>query len=392
MNEDFAELLNKYLNKTITQPEMVQMARLLELPECQLQLAAFIDENLEGVPFNIAIPEPDAEGIYRQVLNRTGQNSTARVVSISRRISKLKWTAAAVVILAIGTTAYFSFFKRSQSPELAELSQQQRYKNDIAPAKQGVILTLDDGSTKMLDTVASGDVIIEGMTKAIKQGESISFSGNKSSEVAYNTIATQKGKMFHLQLADGTDVWLDALSSIHFPTVFPGSERLVEVTGQAYFEVAKNPKQPFKVKVGTQTIDVLGTHFNVNSYDDHSIQTTLLEGAVKVNANGDSKLMQPGQQAKVAGGAINISDAVDMNEVMAWKEGRFEFNKVSVEEMMNQLARWYDIEVVYKDTINKTFVAEIQRDMPVSELLKLLEMTKQIKFSIEGNKVTIMKW
>jgi ferric-dicitrate binding protein FerR (iron transport regulator) len=220
--------------------------------------------------------------------------------------------------------------------------------------------------------------------------------------MVYNSITTEKGRSFRLQLADGTRVWLDAMSSIRFPAAFGGQERIVEVTGQVYFEVAamkdaNGQKLPFKVMAGHQQIEVLGTHFNVNAYEHQEIQTTLLEGKVKVSSKGNkatvaSLELKPGEQSLAKeNGKMQLNEAVDIDEVMAWKNGRFQFNGSTVEQIMQQLARWYNIEIVYKDEIPETFVAEMERNLPLSELLALLEMTKQVRFVVEGKKVLVMK-
>jgi len=307
------------------------------------------------------------------------------------------WWVAASLLLILGTGAYFFTYSGhggAHDNSLAGRPQQERFKNDISPANQRVLLTLSDGSTQVMDSISSGAMTLQGNTRAVKQTGSLALLGDHASKIVYNTLTTEKGRTFHLQLADGTGVWLDALSSVKFPTSFPRDERVVEVTGQAYFEVAKDVRRPFKVRCGNEVVEVLGTHFNINSYNRADLQTTLVEGAVKV-APGQTAaviLNKPGQQTKVDNaGMAKLVEAVDVDEVMAWKEGRFQFNGCSVEQIMDQLSRWYNLDIVYKDKINETFVADIRRDLPVSKLLALLEMTKQIKFVIEGNKITVAK-
>ncbi|MBN8853459.1 MAG: hypothetical protein BGO55_18535 [Sphingobacteriales bacterium 50-39] len=321
-----------------------------------------------------------------------------------RFLRTARWWAAASVIFVLAIGAYFMFHSRSDKNHSVVISQSQRFKNDILPARQQVILTLSDGSKKVLDDISNGSVTLQGTSKAIKKDGSISYTPARGEgEVVYNTITTEKGRIFHLQLSDGTEVWLDALSSIRFPTSFPGAERVVEITGQAYFEVAHNTKQSFKVKGGGQMVEVLGTHFNINSFNSQAIQTTLLEGSLRVLSSTNpsafdkephSIVMRPGQQSifTTRDSRLTAHELQDMDGVMAWKSGRFRFDGSSVDEMVDQLSRWYNIEVQYKDKITETFVADIKRDLPLSKLLELLEMTKQIKFVIDGNKVTVMKW
>ncbi|NLR79662.1 FecR family protein [Chitinophaga eiseniae] len=314
------------------------------------------------------------------------------------------WAAAAILLLLAAVTLFFFYGARHNNQH--SLSQVQRFKNDILPATQQVVLTLSDGTQQALDDVSNGTVTHQGLAEAVKKDSSMIYNspGNTSEEaVVYNTIATGKGRTFHLQLSDGSEVWLDALSSIRFPTSFPGGERIVEITGQVYFEVAHNAKKSFKVKSGKQVTEVLGTHFNINSFNGEKIQTTLLEGRLRVQslASANSGMMDPhaviispGQQSifSPANAQLTTLELQDTDEVMAWKDGRFRFDGSSVKEITDQLSRWYNIDVVYKDTITETFVADIKRDVPISKMLKLLEMTKQIKFVIEGNKVIVMKY
>jgi len=309
------------------------------------------------------------------------------------------WWVAASLLLLLGTGAYFLIYNRHNKAgenTLADRSQQERFKNDISPANQRVILTLSDGSTQVMDSLSSGAITLQGNTRAIKQAGSLAYLSDHASKVVYNTLTTEKGRTFHLQLADGTGVWLDALSSVRFPTAWPRDERVVEVTGQAYFEVTRDVRRPFKVRCGNQVVEVLGTHFNINSYDRMDLQTTLVEGSVKVVAKNAAPfiLNKSGQQTRADdnnNGMVRLVDGVDVEEVMAWRDGRFQFNGSSVEQIMDQISRWYNLDIVYKDKINETFVADIKRDLPVSKLLALLEMTKQIRFVIEGNKITVAK-
>jgi transmembrane sensor len=392
-------LFEKYFNKTASPEERAELASLVNEAgnkEAVMHLFTNAWEKYQG-DGNIVSAEKTGE-ILDHILGKS-KLPVHKVVT-----GNFKWwrqIAAAVIILAALGAGWFVLSDKNKN-NIAQLSQERRFKNDISPARQQVILTLSDGSTKILDSVSNGTVTLQGTTQAVKNEGSIAYLKNNNAEPVFNTITTEKGRTFHLQLADGTDVWLDALSSIHFPTAFPGSERVVEITGQAYFEVAtlrlrSGKKQPFKVRSGNQVIEVLGTHFNINTYNQQDLQTTLLEGSVKVTlrqAQADkTQMLQPGQQARVNNnGIIKVTADVDVDEVMAWKNGRFQFNGNTVEDIMSQLSRWYDIDVVYQDKLNKSFVAKISKEMPVSKLLGLLEMTKEIKFVIEGNKVTVMKW
>jgi ferric-dicitrate binding protein FerR (iron transport regulator) len=212
--------------------------------------------------------------------------------------------------------------------------------------------------------------------------------------VSYNTMSTPKGRQFQVLLPDGTKVWLNAASSLRYPTAFTGKERRVEITGEAYFEVAKNAHLPFKVSINDHTaIEVLGTHFNVNAYDDESnINTTLLEGSVKVTSNKQVQMLTPGQQAQVnhESGSVKLVTKADVDEAMAWKNGNFSFNDASLPAVMRQLSRWYNIEIEYKGGIPAgTFSGEIGRSLTLDQVLKGLTRTK-IRYTIEkDNKLLI---
>ncbi len=201
--------------------------------------------------------------------------------------------------------------------------------------------------------------------------------------ISYNTISTPKGRQFTLQLPDGSKVWLNAASSLRYPVAFAGAERKVEITGEAYFEVAKNKKMPFKVSINNKTtVEVLGTHFNVNAYnDEETIKTTLLEGVVKVSHEKQTQLLQPGEQASVSqpsqkSQSITVQ-TTDVDAAVAWKNGTFSFTNASLETVMRQLARWYDIEVEFVGAVpGGAFSGEIDRALSLDQVLKGLTKNK----------------
>ncbi|MCK7557600.1 FecR domain-containing protein [Chitinophaga sedimenti] len=239
-----------------------------------------------------------------------------------------------------------------------------------------------DGQVVTLDSTGARDLSRNG-TVVRQQGGRLLY-GNASA-VSYNTLQTPRGGQFQLQLPDGTEVWLNAASSIRFPTAFPGKERLVEVTGEVYMEVARNADQPFRVKVNEQVnVQVLGTRFNINAYsDEKNIQTTLVQGAVKVKSGDTGTILQPGQQAQVSDN-IRVVPA-DVDQVMAWKNGLFNFHNMELKEVMRQLSRWYDIDIEYRGTIApREFWGKMGRNLTLSEVLKGLEGAG-INFKIEEN-------
>ena len=267
---------------------------------------------------------------------------------------------------------------------------------EILPGKEQAVLTLANGSTIYLDERSIGELVDNTDLKISKRNNGEIFYETKNSRqknIGYNMVSTPKGGKFQIVLSDGTHVWLNAASSLKYPVKFTTSERKVELTGEAYFEVAHNKSSPFKVLTNAQVVNVLGTHFNINAYqDDQATRTTLFEGSVSVKSqlSNKSKVLTPGNQAVLSENTFNIQNA-DLKEAIAWKEGFFKFNDLELHLIMNQIARWYDVEVVYQsDVKNKRFVGYISRAKNINEILNLLQATKSVKFKIEGRKVIVM--
>ena len=301
---------------------------------------------------------------------------------------KWRWTAAAAIALLI-VGAYF-WLRPAPHQEMAVAPV-----TDVRPGSNKATLTLADGSDVTLDS-AGHQLIQQGSTAIHEQNGLLKYDvqGNTAA-IAYNTLATPRGGQFRVTLPDGTGVWLNTASSLRYPTVFAGKERKVEVTGEAYFEVAKDAGKPFIVKVNDQTeIQVLGTHFNVNAYSDEAtINTTLLEGAVSVNAYQHAQKLISGQQAQVntAASSIRLADNVNTGQAIAWKNGIFDFNQADIKTVMRQIGRWYDVEIVYEKgaETQEQFVGEMQRSLSLTQVLKGLE-NMGLKFRIENGKRLIV--
>jgi len=296
--------------------------------------------------------------------------------------------AAAAVVLLVLAGVYL--LRPRQQPTIAQINKV--YKNDVAPGKDGAVLRLADGSQIVLDSAGNGEISRQGGTKVIKEGNGqlVYEAASGGQEVLYNTLTTAKGKQFRMTLPDGTLVWLNSFSSLHYPTRFTGATRPVEVTGEAYFEVAADAARPFIVQTGRQEITVLGTHFNVNSYEDEpATRTTLLEGAVRVGNAAGQVSLRPGQQASVGQHDKKISVAeVNAEEAVAWKNGYFHFDNADIQTVMRQLARWYDVEVKYDGvtpTAGGDFKGDIGRELTLAQVLKVLEQTR-VHFRIEEDR------
>ncbi len=301
---------------------------------------------------------------------------------------RMSWAAGIAIILSLGMYQWFQ--REVSAPVQAELQK------DALPGAQRARLILANGEKIILDEVSSGQLAREGEIVIVKMGEGeLVYKGNRSSTLAhYNTIETPKAGQYSVTLSDGTRVWLNAASSIHFPTGFSTKERVVEATGEVYFEVAKaldgKRRIPFRVISGDQVVEVLGTRFNINSYADEGvIKTTLLEGSIQVGTSEKGIVLTPGQQAQMSGGKALKVSKVNTGQVMAWKEGYFHFDGVGLKELMRQLSRWYDMEVIYEgDVRDHEFVGEISRDTRLSGVLRILE-AGGVRFRVEGKKIIV---
>lgn len=287
--------------------------------------------------------------------------------------------AAAAIVLLLSTVAYLRYIHRTPpaTPPMA---------HDALPGGNKATLILGGGQAITLDSAHQGLLATQGGIAVQKSGKGeLVYEGAPTTvETAYNTILTPNGGTYAVTLSDGTKVWLNAASSLKYPVTFTGGVRSVDLTGEAYFEVAKDAK-PFTVHCLGQTIDVLGTHFNVNAYtNESSIKTTLLQGKVKVN----NTLLQPGEQSTVgADGKVHLMNNIDTAEVMAWKNGMFQFDEADIGTVMRQIGRWYDVDVVYEGKLpDDHFRGKIPRNVNASQVLQILAIGG-IEFTIAGKKI-----
>lgn len=395
-DSQFQNLIEKCISDQCSAEEMKILHELLKNPEYISKLEVIMDQQLAD-----SKPVHDE---YSQVVDRLKKsfeehfsaNRRTPVIRISSTI--LRWSVAAAILILAGTLIFLQISgKSSKQNGSAPIAAIPAVKNDVGPGKEGAILTLNDGRTVVLDSLGNGIITDQNGAKVVLNNGELAYNAKESinGEVAYNTIATPKGRQFRLLLGDGTKVWLNAASSLRYPTVFTGNERVVEITGEAYFEVAKNAKMPFHVKINNETeIVVLGTHFNVNSYQNEaSINTTLLEGSVRVINGKESALLTNGQQAQsslLLKNKIKVVSNVNVERIMAWKNGVFDFQDATLGEVMRQLERWYNIEVVYEKGIpDLEFMGKMGRDLTLSEVLRGLEMS-EVHFKIEGGRKLIV--
>jgi ferric-dicitrate binding protein FerR (iron transport regulator) len=300
--------------------------------------------------------------------------------------SLVKWKrmlVAASIVLVVSATGFIYLQHGTKKSNEVATTIKKQLPHDIAPGHDNAILTLADGSTIVLDNAANGILAKQGNIKVLKLNGQIAYTGKEAGDrIVYNTITTAKGNQYQLILADGSSVWLNAASSIRFPAAFAGNERRVEITGEAYFEVAHNAAKPFKVLYTTNAgdkgeVQVLGTHFNINAYDNEaSVKTTLVEGKVKVTQAASIVQLLPSQEAVFSKNNNQLKvQAADVEEAIAWKTGMFEFHDADLHSIMRQLSRWYDVEIKFTGTVsNKLYNGSIRRQATLSQVLQILKL------------------
>jgi transmembrane sensor len=333
----------------------------------------------------------DQESLRRETFKNITDQLNAAPQTGARTVTFLRVASIAAVLLMATTTAYIFLKKASPNKKPNDLTVNKPL--DIGPGSNTAILTLADGSTITLDDKTDGNLKeLPGLviTKTHKGELVYTVSGRQDDQtgILNNTVTTPRGGQYQIYLPDGTHVWLNAASVLTYPQSFAGKTRWVKLEGEGYFEVTKNQAMPFHVFTRNQDVEVTGTHFNINGYmDDRSINTTLLEGGITVHHQGRSQKIIPGQQAIVLTNPFTIKvEAVDTEEVVAWKNGLFEFNNASLRQIMSQLERWYDIKVDYSSLPAKRYNGMVPRSANLSRVLKMLEVTGNIKFKIENNR------
>jgi len=385
-------LFNCYVQHNCSEKEEEELMNLLSRSENEAEVKKLLDELIENKELEASMPDETAASILQNIFEK----DKAQVVTIEKKGSVFTlWmrVAAAVVILFISGTACWVLFK-NKDKTTAPVALSSAKPSPVLPGGNHAILTLADGTRIVLDSIQNGN-IKGGNANINKKGPLLVYDGSSGFEtnapVTYNTLATPRGGQYQLVLPDGSKVWLNASSSIHFPTAFTGNQRDVELTGEAYFEVAKNKEKPFHVNVKGMQVEVLGTHFNVNAYgDEGNIKTSLLEGSVKIKSGQASGLLKPGEQA-ILGGNVNKIEIkkADMSEVMAWKNGLFQFDDAGITTIMQEISRWYDVEIVYQGEIPvRRFEGKISRDAQLSDVLKILELS-DVKFKVEGRTIVV---
>lgn len=316
------------------------------------------------------------------------------------KLRSINWfvrvAAAVIAIFVLAATLYYTFRSSNTPPHQKQYAKKEQQHVAGQPGGDKATLTLSDNSVVVLDDAFNGAIAEQGNVKVEKLGNGqlvydVMDNNNSNKEVAYNTLTTPKGGQFKLTLPDGSKVWLNAASSIKYPTVFTGNTREVQITGEAYFEVQHDDQKPFHVLAGSLDVEDMGTAFNINAYDNEAvINTTLVEGIVKVSGGGNQQQLAPGQQSLLhKNGELVLVKNADVKLAVAWKNGFTQFKSADIQSIMRQVERWYDLEVVYEgDMPKRSFTGGVARDAALSELLKILELSK-IHFRIEGKKLIV---
>ncbi|HTI94159.1 MAG TPA: FecR domain-containing protein [Puia sp.] len=399
--ERLAYLLKQYLDNLITKGELAELLLHLEKEETSTELQTVLEKLIAQTPEAVDYQEEHWEPLYQKVLQASilqehGGNDVSGGSMKSRRFDR-RWMMAAAAVLVLGTG--FLWYQQ-QKVKLTAAAVLLATTHDLAPGTNKATLTLADGTTIDLDAARNGVLGQQGKTRLVKSRDQqlVYQPDGRKEEARYNLLTTPRGGQYQLQLPDGSRVWLNAATSLRYPTSFTGGDRVVELKGEAYFEIAADAKKPFKVKVlkggALETeplqVEVLGTHFNIMDYDEEpAIRTTLLEGLVRVSKGGHTVLVRPGEQARLSGSDELRVMAADTEEAIAWKDGMFRFKDAGIGEVMRQLARWYDVEVVYVNGVPRDrFQGEMYRNVNASKILKVLEASG-VHFTVEGRKINL---
>lgn len=385
--ERIAYLIAGFLGKTLTEEEHDELDRWVEASEENMKLFAELtdEENIEAALAWYAHKEKNQEQratAMEAVRQKAGIKSrkplTARL---------LPFAIAAMLIVVLGLVWLNNSRKEEAPPPIAV-----QPKKEAQPGTNKAVLTLSDGRMVVLDS--SIRRIAEGAT--IRQAGEVFYGEEANTEGKYNQIDVPRGGEYKVVLSDGTAVWLNAESRLRYPVQFGPGKRRVELSGEAYFEVKSLPAnhdksvfEKFLVVADGMEVEVLGTRFNIHAYkDENDKKTTLVEGSVRLRTNNKEKLLRPGEEALVSGDKLVINET-DAREATAWKDGLFIFRDAPIEAVANQLMRWYDLQVVYEGKVNDLFTATVGRDEELERLLKVLQTTGQVQFTLRGNRLTI---
>lgn len=376
LNFRIAYLIGHFIQEDISEEEEEELEHWILQSDHNMQIFEDLtdEETVDG--FIKWYSERDTERSLAEVKRRLQFSKPSKVVSI------WKYAAAASIVILLGVGGYFVAFRQGEPSPVSKINKT----TDIAPGQVAATLTLANGKqivlTNLRDTVISQEVSIQ---------NGVVVYANTGSAPEYNEISIPRKGFYKLVLPDGSRAWINSGSSIRYPTRFAGNERRVSVTGETYFEVAKDAVHPFIVSVNGIDVTAVGTAFNINAYtNEQDLKVTLTEGKIKVSNQSRTELLEPGKQIAINADNWSFS-TIDTSPIVAWTKNQFKFKNTTIEEAMRMVERWYDAKIVYKDKIADHFTGTIDRNVPVSHLLKLLEETGQVHFQIEGDTITISR-
>jgi len=387
-----AYLFKCYIENNFKTGERGEFMYLVSQEEYSAELRSLIEDAVQNAATDRVMNNRRADQLFEKILsNATGRQEPARIPV--RRIY-LKRFAAASLVLFLLTASYFIILKNGKKQPIAAEAKIVESEKVFEPAGNKAILTSDNGLTIVLDSAQNGTLARQSNTKIIKlDNETLVYQpeGSPVGNISINTLNTPRGGRYQIVLPDKTKVWLNAASSLKFPSRFSGKNREVTLSGEAYFEVATNKTMPFVVSVMESTVTVLGTHLNINGYhDEEDVYTTLLEGSVVFSHGPDKRILHPGQQVKFnnTNTSLLVRDA-DIGQVMSWKNGFFEFDNIDLPTIMRQISRWYDVDIIYQ-SMNKDIKlgGGISRNLKLPELLRLLE-NSGVHLKLEGSKLFV---
>ena len=392
-------MLNRYFESTITRADCEELLTYLDEGDPSM-ISVAIDQVFKADGTAVSFTADQQESVYNRLLAHIqSRQSDMREEQSPARVRNVVWLRIAAMLTIVVSVGILLYIKPMINKETARQEQPQQHNDILLPDQNQALLTLADGRTIVLSDSLDGILALESGVR-IRRGEdgSIIYDGTHANVSEgmhkFNTFTTPKGHTYQLLLPDGTKVWLNTATSVHYPVVFAANERKITLTGEAYFEVAPDADRPFKVEAKGSLIEVLGTHFNVSAFeDDTRVITTLLKGAVDVSKNKQHVILAPGEQAIVDDQAKEIDrSAVDVRAAMAWRNGYFRFNNESIESIITKISRWYDIEAVeYRGQFTDRFTGTFQRSKAVSLLFGHLEKLAPIQFEIEERRVVVMK-
>ncbi|PSL45337.1 FecR family protein [Chitinophaga niastensis] len=389
----YQQLLQRWQQRRCSPQEAIELMDYLRQDAANRTLLNEMQQAFRQVtPVTTLESGEPGDRVRKELLKHIQASPVIHINQRGKNIGKFR-LAAAVAILGISIPVGYLFMANHQHKKLAATTVKTPVKTDVAPGKNKAVLTLANGQQIVLDSAAMQQLAQQGNSSVINKGGQLVYvkTNGETATPLYNTLTTAPGETYPLVLADGSKIWLNAASSIRFPAAFAGNERKIELKGEAYFEIAHDAHKPFRIQVNNMTVEVLGTHFNINSYaDEATINTTLLEGAVKINSDKGSIQLAPGEQSQVSpNGNLKRVSGINTEEIVAWKEGYFQFESTDLTAVLRQFSHWYDVEIVYEGHIKpRKFFGMISRNSTLLNVLKMLN-ANDILFRIEGKKLIV---